>query len=200
MMDFLNKSRNDSVGLFTNVLNLFICLITSSLILSCKEFSSILAPDNFQSSILITPIILFSTFFSFQDTIYQNYILYCKEKIYKISLITIFIGVLKVILNLILIPKFGYLSAGFSTLFCVLISLTIVYFQARNIYGDKIYNLKNIITPMLIIISSMAVFYLLNISQLGSNYVMLIKLLFFIGLISFSSRRIMRDLKNLNLI
>ena len=112
MMDFLNKSRNDSVGLFTNVLNLFICLITSSLILSCKEFSSILAPDNFQSSILITPIILFSTFFSFQDTIYQNYILYCKEKIYKISLITIFIGVLKVILNLILIPKFGYLSAG----------------------------------------------------------------------------------------
>ncbi len=102
---------------FTNVFKSYSSLIfisASVLILSVKAITKILVSDAFYASWSYVPFLVMATSYSCLATFLGS--IYFVEKKSNLSLITTFIGALvNIMLNLILIPKFGVNGAGFAT-------------------------------------------------------------------------------------
>ncbi|NQU86425.1 MAG: lipopolysaccharide biosynthesis protein [Mariniphaga sp.] len=162
-MHYIKEEGYALINTMTCLLVTVYCILTSMLILFCKEISSMLAPNTFQAAIIITPIILFTSFFSYHESIYHDYIIFKKKLLYVISLTTIFTGLLKLGLNILLIPRFGYIAAAYSSLTCYIFSLTVIYWIAKYLIGEQIYKFRYSIGPFLMVVLSLLAFYILEL-------------------------------------
>ena len=52
---------------------------------------------------------------------------------------------LNLVLNYIFINKYGYIAAGYTTIFCYMIQATIDYFGMKKVVGENVYNIKYIL-------------------------------------------------------
>lgn len=104
---------------FSNVFKSYASLIfisASILILSVKAITKILVSDAFYASWQYVPFLVMATTYSCLASFLGS--IYFVEKKSNLSLITTFIGALvNIVLNFILIPKFGVNGAGFATFF-----------------------------------------------------------------------------------
>lgn len=102
---------------FTNVFKSYASLIiisASFLILSVKAITKILVSDAFYASWQYVPFLVMATTFSCLATFLGS--IYFVEKKSNLSLVTTFMGALiNIILNFILIPRYGVNGAGFAT-------------------------------------------------------------------------------------
>ena len=83
-----------------------------------QEVVIIMADKSYYSSLSLIPIIILGYVFVFLYTLYANYSFY-RKKTLLISIATLLAGGVNIGLNYLLIPRFGYIAAAFTTLISV---------------------------------------------------------------------------------
>lgn len=116
---------------------LFIALMTPDIVF-------ILATDEYYQYVSIVPFIIAGTYLISVGNFYSNILVFCKKTM-AIMFSTVAAGVVSVLLNLLLIPKFGFVAAAYTTLlgymvFAFMQSVLGYRFFNKCIKGPFIYN------------------------------------------------------------
>lgn len=127
-----------------------IAAVNLLLILFAPEVIAIFAPPDYQEAIWIIPSVTLSVFFTFLYTFFATFEFYY-EKTHYIAGATLGGAVLNIVLNFIFIRMFGYMAAGYTTLFSYMLYAVLHYYFMRRIckqYLDNVkpYSLKLIVT------------------------------------------------------
>ena len=88
--------------------------------LASPEIIAIFAPESYQEAALLIPVIASTTYCSYLYSMCINIELYYQEKIYTV-VISIIATTINIGFNLLLIPKYGYGVAAYTTLVCYML-------------------------------------------------------------------------------
>jgi O-antigen/teichoic acid export membrane protein len=113
------------------------------LIMLAPEVVAIMATPDYMEAIYAIPPIVGGVFFQVQYYIYANVVYYYKRPKY-VMVASLTATVLNIVLNYVFISQFGYLAAGYTTIFCYFVQATIDYFAMRKVVGRSIYNMRYI--------------------------------------------------------
>ena len=117
-----------------------ICILE---IMFAPEVVKIMATSEYFDAVYVIPPIVGGVFFLVQYFLYANVIYYYKKpKFVMISSMTA--ASLNILLNYIFIPKFGYVAAGYTTLFSYFVQAVIDYLAMKRVIKEDIYNMKYI--------------------------------------------------------
>lgn len=123
-------------------------------IMLAPEVVAIMATSDYREAIYVIPPIVGGVFFQTHYNIYANVVYYYKKPKY-VMFASVSATALNIVLNYIFITKFGYLAAGYTTIFCYLIQAVLDYIAMRKVVGEKVYNMKciGILSLLLLIIA-----------------------------------------------
>lgn len=142
----------------------FMC---TGIILVAPEMIKILATSEYYEAIFIIPPVVGGVFFQSLYYIFTN-VLYYYKKPQFIMFASISSAFLNLLLNYLFIPKFGYIVAGYTTLFCYLLQAIIDLLVAKYTIGKNIFDLK-IIFPlsllMIVILVFSNILYMFNLAR-----------------------------------
>lgn len=158
-MEKLQKKKYDEIN---SVASDYISLLTyvmTALILVGPEIVKVLAAEEYWEGIIIIPPVVLSNFVIFAYTLYVNIEHFHKRTLY-ITMNTIVAAVSNILLNLLLIPRFGYVAAAYTTLTAYMISFFLHSRYARKL-ESILYPLSYFGKSLFSISISVALFYLL---------------------------------------
>ena len=113
-------------------------------IMLAPEVVAILATADYKQAIYAIPPIVGGVFFQTHHGIYANFVFYYKKPKYVMAA-SITAAVTNLILNFIFIPIFGFIAAGYTTLFSYLVQAAVDYWAMRKVLnGETVYNMKYI--------------------------------------------------------
>lgn len=143
--------KSKKYSLITNTASSFILIIgiiNIIAILMAPEIISILAPREYLKAIYIIPPVAISNLFVFLFNLFANIEYYWGETKY-VMIASLFSALCNIILNYIFINRFGFIAAGYTTLFCYILFSICHYIFMKKVcarYMDKIsiYNIKKI--------------------------------------------------------
>ena len=98
----------------------FMAAMTCVMMLLAPEMVLILAGREYAQAVYVIPPITASVFFTFVYTLFINIEFYFEQTRYTMY-ISVVCALLNLVLNYLLIPAFGYVAAGYTTLFCFLL-------------------------------------------------------------------------------
>lgn len=101
----------------------FVMLFAACLLVSAMspELVAFFAPSSYSEAAWIVPPIAVCTYFMLSQSFYDNYILYYERTIF-LSVASIVAAIVNITLNALVIPQFGLVSAGYTTLICFILS------------------------------------------------------------------------------
>lgn len=102
------------------------------LIAFAPEAVALFAPAEYRDAIWVIPPISISVFFTFSYVLYAEFEFYF-EKTKCITIATMVGACLNIGMNLLLIPVFGYLAAGYATLLCYMVFAALHFVMMRKI-------------------------------------------------------------------
>lgn len=155
----MNKKNKDQINSITSYYVKIITYLMCCLILVSPEILKILASKSYWEGIKIIPLIIAANFISFMYSFYVNVEHYYKKTV-QISSLTIFAALLNILLNYLLIPKFGYVAAALTTLISYLVILLLHSHFSKKI-EPTLFPLKAFILPIVEISVFCGLFYLL---------------------------------------
>ncbi|SHF22637.1 Membrane protein involved in the export of O-antigen and teichoic acid [Marinitoga hydrogenitolerans DSM 16785] len=126
--------RND-INIKSKYYNEIYVIILSIIFIVTPELGLIMAPHKYNISLILIPIIVASYYMQFLYTIFSIFAFFYK-KTGLISIGTVLAGIINIVLNILLIPKYGYEMAAITTLISYFFLL---FFHALNVR----YNLKD---------------------------------------------------------
>lgn len=134
------------IGKNANSIVIFVGICVMVVIGFGPEAIAFFAPKQYYEAIWIIPPVALSVYFMFLYPLFGNIEFYFEEK-YYVTLASISGAILNIILNYIFIKRYGYLAAGYTTLFCYIIfSLGHYIFMKivieKHIPDTKIYDIK----------------------------------------------------------
>ncbi len=134
---------------YTTLLLLAIATISLVPVLVAPELMWIIAPAEYAEGVWIIPPLSTSVFFMFLYTLFANVEFYF-EKTKFVMVASVLGAIINIGLNLLLMPKLGYLAAGYVTMVCYLLFAVAHYAFMRKVCKDKlginsVYNDKFII-------------------------------------------------------
>ena len=150
-IDAINTLAKDYVNLMTYVM---VCLI-----LVAPEILKLLASKQYWEGISIIPPIVLANYVIFLYTLYVNVEHFYKKTVY-ITYNTVIAATCNLILNYIFIPKYGYVAAAYTTIISYVLSLVLHSRYAKRLEPD-IYPLKTFIRPILHVLLTTGLFYIL---------------------------------------
>jgi O-antigen/teichoic acid export membrane protein len=134
-------------------------VIVSILIFVSPELVMLMSSKNFWEGLKLVPIIMVAYFFVFLYSLPVNYEFYLK-KTYLISIGTFLSGFINIILNLILIPKYGYIAGAYTTLVSYIILFVYHYAIAYVLSKGTLFETKYFIFSIIFISFVVVVFYI----------------------------------------
>lgn len=128
---------------------IMVAIINVLLIIVAPEVIAIFAPPTYREGIWIIPSVALSVFFQFLYSFFATFEFYYEKTVY-ITCATMGGALLNIILNLVFIKSYGYIAAGYTTLFSYIVYAAFHYFAMQKICklymdGVKPYSLKIII-------------------------------------------------------
>ena len=122
----MKKSNRFRIGQVSKTLCVFVGSMTIGAILVSPEIVQILGTQEYYDAIWIVPAVAGSTYFTFCYGLFSNVEFYYGAT--KYVMIASMLGSLtNVILNFMLIPKFGFIAAGYTTLISYLLLMFVHY-------------------------------------------------------------------------
>lgn len=166
---YKKMKKEDYVGISAISNSVLIGMLGIVLLLTCfsPEIIRIVGSSEYQEAVWVMPPICGSIYFIFLQNLFAN-IEYYFEKTKLIAGASVIVAILNVLLNYIFIQKFGYVAAGYTTLFCYIMYAIVHYFVLKNICQKnklelkKLFNMKivfGISVIMLLMIFLMTVVY-----------------------------------------
>lgn len=126
-----------------------VAMINIFLIIVAPEVIAIFSPPTYREGIWIIPSVALSVLFQFLYSFFATFEFYYEKTVY-ITCATMGGALLNIILNLVFIKNYGYIAAGYTTLFSYMVYAAFHYIAMQKICkqymdGIKPYNLKIII-------------------------------------------------------
>lgn len=150
------RETNDINRLATDYINLMTYAM-AAIILMGPEVVKLLASEKYWVGIRIIPPIVLANYIIFAYTLYVNIEHFYKKTIY-ITFNTLIAAGTNFILNYILIPKYGYMAAAYTTLIAYFIAFVLHARYAKKL-EDSLYPLKTFIRPIVHITVVVLIFY-----------------------------------------
>lgn len=147
----INKKLKYYIIFFSSII--FIIIFIS------PEIVKIMSSRNYWDGLSLVPIIMASYFFVFLYSLFVNIEFYYK-KTHFISLGTILSATLNIILNYIMIPRYGYVAAAWTTFISYVFYFMYNYVIVKFILKKQIYKIKYIHYSILFIILTILIFNL----------------------------------------
>jgi len=141
-----------------NFLFLLNILITFIVVGFAPELIKILASQNYYEAIYIIPPVAASSFFTFVYNICSIVEIY-HEKNKNIMIGSVIAAISNIILNVVFIRKYGYLAAGYTTLFSYILLSIMHFYFLRKIEKKELANQK--------IVDRKAIFFMSMLTLLG---------------------------------
>lgn len=178
------KSLKSVVNFLLIIVGVMLIMFTSV----APEFIKIFATEEYYDAIKLVPVIVTSSYFGFLYLIYSN-VEFFFEKTKLVAIASVIGAATNIILNLLLIPVFGYYAAGYTTFACYgLYSIVHFIFMKKvcreKLNGDNVYDNRTILFISLAVIAA-AFFMLLIYDYWILRYGVLIALI----AVSFINRR-----------
>lgn len=139
---------------YTTLLLLAIATISLVPVLVAPELMWIIAPPEYAEGVWIIPPLSTSVFFMFLYNLFANVEFYF-EKTKFVMLASVTGAIANVGLNLLLMPKFGYLAAGYVTMLCYMLFAFAHYMFMRKVCKEKL-NAKSVYNDKLILLITLA--------------------------------------------
>ncbi len=146
----IRDKKYKRIGRSANILLLLWGCVLVIIICCGPEIIRIFASKEYYDARWIIPSVALSVYFTFLYSLFGNVEFYFEAN--KFIMIASVIGaIVNIILNYVFIPIFGYVAAGYTTLFCyILLSMGHYFFHIKvlnkNLAGIKIYDIKFIVT------------------------------------------------------
>jgi O-antigen/teichoic acid export membrane protein len=147
---FLNQKQYSRLDALIKKVFSFITLSALGLILFTDEIMNILIDEKFHASGVIVPIVVVGYIFHGMFTVYGRYIGYVKKNFYS-SLVLILSGILNIVLNILFIPKYGYIAAAYTTAASYFFLFLITWFVTKFILKQKLTPLWFVWKPTIIL-------------------------------------------------
>lgn len=147
--DEINVVAKDYINLMTY------CMI--GVILVGPEVVKLLASSNYWDGIKIIPPVVLSNFIIFAYTLYVN-IEHFHKKTKGITFNTVIAALTNIILNSLLIPKYGYVAAAFTTLASYLVSFVLHSYKSKKL-EPNLYSITYFALPLMEIVIATVLFY-----------------------------------------
>lgn len=135
----LKKQAYDGIKQVTNITVIIVCLICLLLILSAPEIINIFATETYEDAIWAIPPICGSVFFIYLFNVYANIEYYFEETKY-VAFASLLSAILNCVLNYIFINKYGFVAAGYTTLFCYILLACFHYISMRVVCKKHNFN------------------------------------------------------------
>lgn len=121
------------------------------------EIMIIMAPSNYYVAIYVIPPVLLGFLFQFMYSLYTNIEFYHKKTMY-IPIGTVLSAIINIVLNIIFIPKYGYIAAAYTTLVGYMCLFIFHYFMVKYLFKDTLFNIREI-SKYIIIFTLIVVLY-----------------------------------------
>ncbi len=148
----LKENDQQRIGKTVYGMLILVALAGLGLISVAPEALYIFAPKEFHSASFVIAPLTASIYFMFMYELFCCFEFYY-EKTKIITSVSLFAGVLNILLNYFLIRSFGWIAAGFTTLFCHMLLALIHYIISERITHKKI-SKKTFSVPVLLSISA----------------------------------------------
>jgi O-antigen/teichoic acid export membrane protein len=180
---FAQEKKMGSKNMYGNVMNYFVIVVGAMflvVLLYLDVFKHFIRNDDFWEGLKVVPVLLFANICL---GIYFNLSIWYKlsSKTGFGALISIFGAIITIVLNFILIPKFGYMGSAWATLFCYL-SMVVVSYKLGQKHYPIPYNLKK--AGFYIGLSVLLYFVFIKLQAVGETNFALSTLLLLVYLIS----------------
>nr|WP_321406722.1 polysaccharide biosynthesis C-terminal domain-containing protein [uncultured Carboxylicivirga sp.] len=168
---FKEGKENASKDLYARILKYFVIfgiIIYVGVLLFLDVVNLFLLPEYYEGNIIIPFVLLGQLFFG----IYYSLSLWYKltDKTKYGAYISGFGAFIVIILNIVLVPKFGYIGAAISSFICFFLMMILSYFFGQKFYPIN-YPVKTII---LYTLSGIVIVYLASFITLNNNLLLLV--------------------------
>lgn len=136
----------------SNILLIFFATLCFLIILIGPDVIAIVAEKQYLEAIYAIPPIVSGVFFQVCYFIFSNLIFFYKKTHY-IMYASVSAAMINVILNIIFIPRFGYIAAGYTTLISYIFQAIFDYFAMKMVMRKNIYNSVFLILISCIVVS-----------------------------------------------
>lgn len=169
------KCKNQDYKSLRDMVNPILVVIATCcflIILIAPEVMVFLGPSEYKSSVVVVPPIVGGIFFQVHYSLYAN-VLYYYRKPQWVMVASITAASVNIITNAIFISRFGYVAAGYTTLFCYLIQAIIDCIAMKKVAQSFVYDIRFIIL-LSIIVSIASVFGPLLYSYVLLRYLLIL--------------------------
>lgn len=173
--------------MFIDYLHL-ITYIMVGLMLVGSEVVKILADKSYWEGMQIIPPVILANYIIFLYTFYVNVEHYHKKTMY-ISVNTLIAAVTNIVLNMLFIPKYGYVAAAYTTLISYFVAFVLHSGYAKKL-EKSLYPIKLFVPSLVHIIVAVVVFYVLQ----GNMFLRWFIAIIYIGIMFLINRRRIVDL------
>lgn len=138
----------DQINHVATRITILVALITLVPIALSPELVAIMGTEEYAPAMWGVPPVAIASYLSFLCTLFTNIEFYY-EKSKSVMVVSCISALINVVLNLILMPIFGYLAAAYTTTICYIILALLHYYFMRqtfreNVGTGSVYNIKSI--------------------------------------------------------
>lgn len=145
---------------FTDIVLFFALLIA----LFANEVIHIMAPAKYHSALHLIPIIVLGYIFLYVAQVYSFFASYRKQKILMMSINLLVVGFINILLNYLLIPKFGYSIAAVTTVFSYFLLMFFNYFTVRYLLHENVLHLRMFLSKFMFVFIFFLLVYVITAS------------------------------------
>lgn len=158
---FTRKMKEAAYGEINRISKDYLHLMTYAmvaLILVAPEVVKLMADKAYWEGIVIIPPVVLANFVIFGYTLFVNVEHYHKSTLF-ISINTLIAAAVNIGLNLLFIPKFGYVAAAYTTVASYVVSFTLHAIRSKHIVRD-LYPFRMFLRPFAHVVAVSVLFYL----------------------------------------
>lgn len=149
----IREKQTHSIGNITYAVIAIVGVCGLGVTALAPEIVTVFGPKEYHEAIWVIPPLVASIFFMFMYNVFATFEYYYEKSMFLMVASTIG-GVLNIILNYFCIKKFGYIAAGYTTLFCYIFYAVAHYICMKIIIRDHLNNEKILNLKMLLLLSA----------------------------------------------
>ncbi|MDO9235824.1 MAG: oligosaccharide flippase family protein [Aquabacterium sp.] len=169
--DALKNGYYDKIQNLAEKYSKIVFIAAFCLILFSKEIIIIMADKQYSDSYKIVPLFALSGVATFLYTLFVNYAFY-KRRTGLISIISLVSCLINIILNYILIPRYGYAGAAWANLFSHILLFILHYSNVRFILKLKVIRLDKIIVDIVVLFICIGVYAIFRFDALFFDFLL----------------------------
>ena len=140
----IKKEEFHRIGKTSYAILAIVAVTGMGLISTAPEIVRIFAPKDYYSAIWVIPPLVVSVYFMFMYSLFACFEYYFEKSGFLVTASTVG-GVLNIVLNYFFIKWFGFIAAGYTTLFCYIFYAVVHYafmmkIQKENLDDVRVYN------------------------------------------------------------